>query len=264
MKITHYLYNAFIIQWDDKKIAIDPGALFAYYLSFAPLIPKWEWKDITHVFVTHGDPDHYWHADRVTKASGAPIILNRTMVKEVGGKNFFLGPRSKGLTFDTSFQNFHTLADDESIKFDDMTITGIRSQHGPLTIKIGPFEKTETPGPGERIGWGSMGFEIHHREKTIVNLGDTMLLKHEWERIQSPDVLMVPIGGSMVGNTMNEEEALEAVELIRPALVIPTHYNCPMLFKKNGNPANELRFKLHAEHMGIECAILGKGASVEV
>ena len=48
------------------------------------------------------------------------------------------------------------------------------------------------------------------------------------------------------------------------AFIIPTLYNCPMLFKKNGNPANELRFKFHLEHMGIECAILGKGASVEL
>lgn len=28
MKITHYLYNAFIIESGGKKIAIDPGALF--------------------------------------------------------------------------------------------------------------------------------------------------------------------------------------------------------------------------------------------
>ena len=51
MKITHYLYNAFIIEWDDKKLAIDPGALLAYWFSFAPLIPKQEWKDITHIFL---------------------------------------------------------------------------------------------------------------------------------------------------------------------------------------------------------------------
>jgi L-ascorbate metabolism protein UlaG (beta-lactamase superfamily) len=63
---------------------------------------------------------------------------------------------------------------------------------------------------------------------------------------------------------MNEEEALDAVKLIKPRMVIPTHYNCPMLFMKNGNPANELRFKLKVEHMGVECAVLGKGAYVEV
>jgi len=28
MKIKHYLYNTFLIESGDKKIAIDPGALF--------------------------------------------------------------------------------------------------------------------------------------------------------------------------------------------------------------------------------------------
>ena len=47
MKITHYLYNAFLIEWADKKIAIDPGALMFYYFKFTTLIPKSEWNDIT-------------------------------------------------------------------------------------------------------------------------------------------------------------------------------------------------------------------------
>ena len=71
MKIKHYLYNSFIAEWDDKKIAIDPGALFFYYFRLTTLIPKSEWQNISHIFVTHGDPDHYWHTDRVLKASGA-------------------------------------------------------------------------------------------------------------------------------------------------------------------------------------------------
>lgn len=262
MKITYYLYNSFVIEWNDKKIAMDPGALFAYYLSFATLIPKSEWKGITHVFVTHGDPDHYWHTDRILNASGAQVILNKTMLKEVEGKSLFLGPRSKGVAFDTSFPNYHTLAVEESIDVDGMGISGIRSKHGPLTIGIGPFKKTETPGPQERIGWGNMGFEIHYGGKTILNLGDSLLLEEDWEKLQSPDVLMIPIGGRKIGNTMNEEEALEAVKLIKPRLVIPTHYNCPILFTKHGNPANDLRFKFDVECMGFDCCILGKGEHV--
>jgi transposase-like protein len=31
-------------------------------------IRKSEWDDITHIFVTHGDPDHYWHFDQVANA----------------------------------------------------------------------------------------------------------------------------------------------------------------------------------------------------
>ena len=120
MKITHYLYNAFIIEWDNKKIAIDPGAFFAYWFSFASLIPKEEWEDVTHIFVTHGDPDHYWHVDRVAKKSGAPIIFNKNMIQEKGGKTLMLGPRSKGMAFDTPVSNYHTLSVDETIEVDGM------------------------------------------------------------------------------------------------------------------------------------------------
>ena len=262
MKITFYLYNAFIIEWDDKKIAIDPGALFAYYFSFAPLIPKSEWKDITHVFVTHGDPDHYWHADRVAETSGAPLIFNNNMVNEINGNKKMLGPRSKGLAFDTPINFYYTLGIEETITVDGMIITGIRTQHGPLTFKFGPIRKTVYPGPEERIGHGSIGFEIRYKGRSIINLGDTLLLKDNWMDLQSPDVLMVPIGGGKVDNTMDEDEAIEAVELIKPGLVIPVHYNCPMLFSKHGNPADDLRFKSEVERLGMECSILGKAESL--
>jgi len=264
MKITFYLYNAFVIEWDDKKIAIDPGALFAYYFSFASLIPKSEWPDISHIFVTHGDPDHYWHADRLAKASGAPVILNESMLKQVNGEKLFLGPRSKGLAFDTPFEKYHTLGVNESIEVDGMTISGLEAQHGPLKLQAGPFKKTLFPGPEERTGWGSIGYEIRYKKRTIVNLADTKLLPNAWKHLQSPDVLMLPIGGRSVENTMDEDEALQAVELIKPKVVIPMHYDCPMLFSRKGNPANDLRFKILVESMGIHCEILGKGESLNL
>jgi L-ascorbate metabolism protein UlaG (beta-lactamase superfamily) len=264
MKITFYLYNAFLIEWDDKKIAIDPGALFAYWFSFAPLIPKEEWRDVTHIFVTHGDPDHYWHTDRMMTASGAPIIVNESMIQQRNGKAFMLGPRSKGLTFDTAVSKFHTLTVDETSDVDGMKISGIKTAHGPLTIKVGPVKKTERPGIDERIGWGSMGFKISYQGKSVVNLGDTLLRAEDWKNLDGPDVLMLPIGGRKVGNTMEEEDALEAIRMIRPKVAIPVHYNCPMLFSKNGNPADETYFQRESEKLGIDCVILKKGCSFQI
>ena len=110
MKIKHYLYNAFIIENGKVKIAIDPGAKFLYFFRLTTLIPKSEWKDITHIFVTHGDIDHYWHSDRVAEASNAPIICNRTMIREINGKTLILGPRDKGLTFNTNKKASHNFS----------------------------------------------------------------------------------------------------------------------------------------------------------
>jgi L-ascorbate metabolism protein UlaG (beta-lactamase superfamily) len=264
MKITHYLYNAFVIESGDKKIAIDPGALFLYFFRLTTLIPKLEWKDITHIFVTHGDPDHYWHADRVAEASNAPIICNKTMIREINGKRLMLGPRDKGLAFTIPIKKFHTVSVDETIELDVMSIAGIRATHGDLPLKFGPFSKTMKPGPNERTGWGAIGFEIKLDGKTLVNLGDTLLHEKEWQKIKNPDVLMIPIGGKAIHNTMDEKEALQAVKIMRPKLVIPCHYNCPAFFSKNYNPADDKMFKKEVEKMGIKCAILHKGDSVEI
>ena len=76
MKVTFDGYNAFVITEGEKRLAIDPGGKFLYWLRMTTLIPKAMWPQITHIFVTHGDPDHYWHADRLAKVSGAPMIFN--------------------------------------------------------------------------------------------------------------------------------------------------------------------------------------------
>ena len=264
MKITHYLYNTFVIESGDKKIAIDPGALFFYWFRFTTVIPKSEWKSITHIFVTHGDPDHYWHADRVAKASNAPIICNETMVRNINGKDLMLGPRDKGLAFTTPMEKLHTISVDETIHLDGMSITGIKATHGPMVIKIGPLSKTLTPGPDERVGWGVIGFNIQLDGKSIVNLGDTLLHEKEWQNIKNTDVLMIPIGGRTIPNTMDEKEAIQAVKLMQPKLGIPCHYNTPGLFSKKYNPADDKMFKEEVEKMGVECAIFRKGDSIDI
>ena len=264
MKITHYLYNAFIITSENKKIAIDPGGLFFYFFRFTTLIPKSEWESITHIFVTHGDPDHHWHTDRVAEASHAPIICNETMIRTINGKILMLGPRDKGLAFTTEVNNFRTLTVDETIELDGMSITGIKTTHGSLKLKFGLFSKTLHPGPEERIGWGSIGFQIIVDGKKIVNLGDTLLQEKEWQKIHEPDVLMIPIGGKMIHNTMDEQEALQAISIIKPKLVIPCHYNCPAFFTQKYNRADDKMFKEEVEKMGIKCVILRMGDSLEL
>lgn len=264
VKITHYLYNTYLIETGDKKIAIDPGGLFLYYLRLTTLIPKSEWPDITHIFITHGDPDHYWHADRVAAASGATVVCNRTMFREDSGKKLMLGPRNKGVVFNTPMENVHAITVGELLEVDSVSVTGLKATHGSLVLKLGPLSKTVTPGPDERIGWGSIGFDIRVAGKRIVNLGDTLLHADAWSTIQNPDALMIPIGGRAALNTMDEDEALEVVRMMKPALVLPCHYNCPGLFTKKYNPADDAYFKTEVEKLGSRCVILRNSDSVNI
>ena len=264
MKISHYLYNAFILETGKYRIAIDPGALFFYHFRLTTLIPQAAWPGLTHVLVTHGDPDHYWHADRVAAACEGTLVCNETMVRDVGGERLALGPRNKGLAFTTRFRRLRTLRVGETIDVDGIAITGLATTHGPLTLRLGPFSKTVHPGPDERIGWGAIGFDIEVGGTRVVNLGDTLLREEAWTDVQRPDVLMVPIGGGSVDNTMDERDALRAVEIMEPKLVIPCHYNFPAFFTKAFCPADEAWFAREAERLGVPCRALRSGDVIEV
>ncbi len=262
MKIRHFLYNAFLIEDEETKIAIDPG-LNLWLFKLRSLIPKEEWKDITHVLITHGDPDHYWQADRVANTADAPLILNKTLVKQAGSESHILAPRGRGLQFVPYTSKVFPLDVGESINFNGIQIQGLQTIHGPIEFKIFGLKQRKTPGPEERVGFGSIGFKIQIKNKTIVNLGDSLFQK-EWKDLK-PDVLMIPIGG--LGNkiwTMDATEALEAVRLISPKLVIPCHYNVPFLWKKRMALADDQKFKREVEILGIECSIMQYGDKIEI
>ncbi len=284
MKIKHYLYNAFIIENDKVKIAIDPGKnLWLFKLN--SLIPKKEWNGVTHVFVTHGDPDHFDYAVPMAKKASAKVICGEELVEDFLSQNI---------------DNVHKVDVGETVDFEDVKVEGLKTKHGPLPVKlaaglikmknelresslggqevfIGPLrvQKIEKEMQVRNHGTvklffglirlekdnndfarGSIGFNITIGDKTLVNLGDTVLQK-EWEGLK-PDVLMIPIGG-IIGNTMDVKDALEAVRLMQPRMVIPVHYNCAFLGQRNINPADDEMFKREVEKMGIECTIMKYG-----
>lgn len=262
MKITHYLYNAFLIEDGSTKIAIDPGQNL-WIFKLQSLIPQSEWHDITHILITHGDPDHHWQSDRVAKVSGAPVICGKGLTKIENGKTLVIDPRGRELTSWITYENLYPLDVGESVTLNDVKIEAIKTVHGQISIPILGFKIKKQPGLGERTGIGSMGFKITIGNKSVVNLGDTLLLK-EWKGLK-PDVLMLPIGG--LGNntwTMDIHDAIEAVKLIAPKIVIPCHYNVPFLWIKKMAVTDDQLFKREVEKLGTECVILRMGDSVEL
>lgn len=264
MKIKHYLYNSFIIENGKTKIAIDPG-LNLWIFKLGSLIPKSEWSDVTHVLATHGDPDHYWYADKVAETAGAPIICGKDMVKVDGQKTFILDPRGKDTPYTTQVDEVHPMEFGDMIEVNEVKFEAFKSVHGVLSIKLffGLVSFEETPGPGERIGLGATAYKITLDGKTIVNIGDS-LFQEEWKKLEGtkPDVLMLPIGGRVVPNTIDEQGALELVNILSPKLVIPCHYNGDFFFIKNGNPADDQMFKREVEKMGFECNIMEYGDEI--
>lgn len=262
MKITHFLYNAFLIEENDVRIAIDPGQNL-WIFDLKSLIPKSEWPTITHVVITHGDPDHHWQSDRLAKASGAHVVCGKGLTRDIGGRILVVNPRGRGLTSWIPFSNLHPLDVGESVRLDNVQIDAVRTVHGPIAIPILGFTLRAQPGPGERVGIGAMGFRITVGDVSILNLGDTVLLP-DWKGIHA-DVLMLPIGGLGRNTwTMDVDEALEAVKLISPKQVIPCHYSVPLFWKRRFAVADDQRFQRGVERLGAKCTILKYGEALTV
>jgi L-ascorbate metabolism protein UlaG (beta-lactamase superfamily) len=261
MEITHYLYNSFVIAADGLRVAIDPGGEL-YHFGFRPIIPRDVWSSITHVMVTHADPDHHWHTDRLVAESDATVICGTGLTQVRDGKRFMLGPRNRGLAFAYCPQKLVTVDAGSTVDAAGIRVTGLAAKHGPLSFRFGPIRKTLHPGAKERIGYGAMGFLLEIEDRIIVNLGDTLMLLDQWIGIPRPDVLMIPIGGDEVGNTMGIRDAIEVTKALQPRTVIPCHHNLPSFFKRNANPTDVRGFAEAVEALGIECRVLGRAETV--
>jgi L-ascorbate metabolism protein UlaG (beta-lactamase superfamily) len=85
----------------------------------------------------------------------------------------------------------------------------------------------------------------------FAHLGDTYL--NGVKPLDNIDVLFIPIGGFF---TMDVEEALEALNIIKPDVAIPMHFNTWSNIK-----ADPQRFKQLAENAGHPVTVLSIGAT---
>jgi L-ascorbate metabolism protein UlaG (beta-lactamase superfamily) len=258
LRITYYGYNGFIIRSDGCKVAVDPGASL-YLFGLGPVLPREEWKDITHIFVTHADLDHYWHADRVAGESKAPIICGSELVEVREGRTFIVSPRKRKLQYGSEVDRAYPMNHGDRIEVDGISVQALPAVHGNLELSFlfGLIRKTVTRKPDELFAKGETGFLLEVGNVRIANLGDTLFLP-EWGRLE-PDILMIPIGGRKTRNTMDDQEALTAVGMMGPKLVIPCHYDCGVLFSKRGNPADAESFKEAVESQGAKCVPMKPG-----
>jgi L-ascorbate metabolism protein UlaG (beta-lactamase superfamily) len=92
------------------------------------------------------------------------------------------------------------------------------------------INKFRSPGIPYHPRGSGVGFVVNLAGKTIYHAGDTDKVP-EMTELGPIDLALLPIGGTY---TMDEEEAAEAVKLIKPKVVIPMHYGT--LDQTPGNP----------------------------
>ncbi|NLY68010.1 MAG: metal-dependent hydrolase [Tissierellia bacterium] len=224
MKITYLGHAAFLVEEGDFKAIIDP------FITGNPLAKTDvnSIKGLTHIFVSHGHGDHLGDTVELAKANDALVISNAEICGYLSGKGLkthamHIGGRHK---FDFGTVKFTPALHGSGISTDEGTVDG--GNPCGFVIEIG-------------------GKKLYHAGDTGLTM-DMKLLEEE-----NIDVALLPIGGNY---TMDIDDAVRAVDFIKPKVTIPMHYDTFPVIK-----ADPEEFK--AKNKASETVILAVNESYE-
>ncbi|MEM3478188.1 MAG: metal-dependent hydrolase [Archaeoglobaceae archaeon] len=225
MKLTWLGHACFLLE-GSRRILIDP---FITGNPLAPVKPSEIKADV--ILVTHGHGDHLGDTVEIAKRNNAVVICIHELSRILARRDVeVMGMNIGGSVYSMSVK-----------------ITMVPALHSA------DFEDER----GEIISTGSpAGFVVEMDGVKVYHAGDTALF-YDMKLIgelYEPDIFLVPIGDLY---TMGIREAVKAVELVKPKVAIPMHYNTFPLIEKDPK-----EFKREAEKF-CKVVILKPGESYE-
>jgi len=224
--ITYLGHAAVLIKSEAGDILIDP------FLSGNPDSPvKPDKVNPKFILVTHGHGDHLGDTVEIAKRSGALVIAPYELGTYIGMQGV---------------RNVHTMHIGGTFTFPFGKLTMTIAHHGSAVIKEGEIIYTGNP----------CGYVIKLKDRTIYHAGDTSLFM-DMELIGERNkitVALLPIGGNY---TMDIDDAVYAVNLLKPEVVIPMHYSAFPVIKKD---PEEFKRRVEEETKS-RCIVLKPGES---
>jgi L-ascorbate metabolism protein UlaG (beta-lactamase superfamily) len=225
MRITFLGHSCFLIEAGGARLLLDPN------LSENPQAPlRVEDVRCDYLLVSHAHEDHSCDALALAKQCGATIIANYELAEYFaaqGAKTHAMNPGG-GHTFPFGRVKL-TLAHHTS---------SVRAGLNPVYLGV------------------PCGLLVQADGRTLYHAGDTALFM-DMQLIGRAgiDVALLPIGDNF---TMGPEDALTALDFLRPKVAVPMHYNTWPVIAQDG-PA----FAAAAAQRGHAVKVLAPGETLE-
>jgi L-ascorbate metabolism protein UlaG (beta-lactamase superfamily) len=222
-KLTYFSHSAWKIETGNHTILIDP------FLNDNPNSPvKANEVKADFIIVTHGHGDHVGDSVEIAKANNSTVITNFEIANWLGEKGVNAHPMHIGGA--------------REFPFGKVKLT--QAFHGSAL-------------PDGSYGGMPAGVLITVEGKTLYHTGDTglfgdMKLIAEMNPLQ---VALIPIGDNF---TMGLDDALKAVEFLKPIMAIPMHYKTFDVIDADPN-----EFAKRVTAMGVKAQVLDYGGTIE-
>jgi L-ascorbate metabolism protein UlaG (beta-lactamase superfamily) len=192
MRITYYGHSCFLVETTKARLILDP------FLNDNPLSPiKAADVKCDFVLVSHGHEDHSGDALEIAKRCDATIIANYEIAEYFGAK----GAKTHGMNPGGGF-NF---------------------PFGRVKLTIAHHTSSVEAGLHPVYLGTACGIVVQADGKTLYDAGDTALfLDMQLIGRVGIDVALVPIGDNF---TMGPEDAVAALDFLKPKITVPIHYN---------------------------------------
>ncbi len=192
MHLTYLGHSCFLLETAKARILIDP------FLTGNPSATV-KATDITcdYILVSHGHEDHSGDALAIAKRTGATIVANYEIAEYFGAQGAKTHGMNPGGGFNFPFGRVKlTLAHHTS---------SVNAGLNPIYLGV------------------PCGLLITADGKTVYHAGDTALfLDMQLIGRAGLDVALLPIGDNF---TMGPDDALTALDFLKPKLAVPMHFN---------------------------------------
>ncbi len=226
MQLTFYGHSCFLFETGTHRLIIDP------FLTGNPQAPLTADKvKCDFILISHGHGDHVGDAVALAKRNNATVIANYEIATYCSNQ----GAKSHGMHLGGAHQ----------FPFGKVKLT--IAHHGSGLQTEDGFLYLGNPA----------GFLIHAGGKTVYHSGDTGLFMDMQliGQMNNLDVALLPIGDNY---TMGVDDAVKAVEFLKPRVVIPMHYNTWELIA-----ADPHDFSRKVQAFEVEAKLLAPGESYE-